>query len=473
MASALPLVRPIIMCGGSGTRLWPLSREAVPKQFAPLLGKHSTFQETLLRLRDPALFGKPIIIANVGHRFLIERQMSEIGLEADLVLEPIARDSGPAIVAGSLFCQERSPGQLALILAADHLVLKPEAFRAAVAEGRKAAVTGSIVTFGVTPAGPATGYGYIEPGDTVVGDVRAVRRFVEKPNLETAIRYLEQGLLWNSGNFLFAPETVIGEYEANDPGSVATIRLALEQANEDLGVPVLDPEAFNAARKISFDYAVMEKTRQAAVVAGDFGWSDIGAWDALWDVSERDVHDNAVSGEAVLVDTRNSYVSSENQLVATLGVNNLVVVATRDAVLVADKSRSGEVKHVVDALRQEGRPQANNHARVYRPWGWYQTLELQGRFQVKRIVVYPGGQLSLQKHFHRAEHWVVVRGTAQVTVNEDVSHLTENESIYIPLGAVHRLENPGKIDAEIIEVASGSYLGEDDIIRLEDAYRRV
>jgi mannose-1-phosphate guanylyltransferase/mannose-6-phosphate isomerase len=237
-------------------------------------------------------------------------------------------------------------------------------------------------------------------------------------------------------------------------------------------MPVLEPDAFGAARKISFDYAVMEKTRHAAVIGGDFGWSDIGSWDALWDVSDRDGQSNAISGDVVLVDTANSYISSENQLVATLGVDNLVVVATRDAVLVADKSRVGEVKQVVDILRQQGRPQANNHARMYRPWGWYQTLELQGRFQVKRIVVYPGGKLSLQKHFHRAEHWVVVRGTARVTVDNDLRELTENQSVYIPLGAVHRLENPGKIDVEIIEVQTGSYLGEDDIIRLEDVYQR-
>lgn len=472
MSTSLPLVRPIIMCGGSGTRLWPLSREAVPKQFAPLLGQRSTFQETLLRLRDPAVFGKPIVIANLGHRFLIERQMKEIGIEADLVLEPMARDSGPAIVAGTLVCQRNSPGDLALILAADHLVLKPEVFRAAVAEGRKAAVTGSIVTFGVNPAGPATGYGYIEPGETLVGNVHAVRRFVEKPDLPTAIRYLEQGLLWNSGNFLFAPETVLQEYETQDPDSVATIRDALDRANVDLGSPVLDAEAFGKARKISFDYAIMEKTRHAAVIGGDFGWSDIGAWDALWAVTPQDEQHNAIAGDAVLIDTQNSYVSSETQLVATLGVENLVVVATRDAVLVADKSRSSDVKQLVDTLRQKGRPEASNHARVYRPWGWYQTLELQGRFQVKRIVVYPGGRLSLQKHFHRAEHWVVVRGTARVTVDNAINELTENQSVYIPLGAIHRLENPGKIDVEIIEVQTGSYLGEDDIVRLEDAYQR-
>lgn len=465
-------VRPVIMCGGSGTRLWPASREAFPKQFAPIIGPRSTFQETMLRVADPAIFGRPVVIASHAHRFMVERQLAEIGAEADILLEPAARDSGPAIIASSLFVEAATPGALVLVLAADHMVLRPEAFRAAVASGRAAAAEGAIVTFGIVPTSPATGYGYIEPGAAIDGAVRRVARFVEKPDAETALRYIQKGYVWNSGNFLFRPDVVIAEYAAREAGSVDAIRAALAKARTDLGVPILDETAFTAARKVSFDYAVMEHTARAAVVAGEFGWSDIGGWDALWAIAEQDAAGNVARGDAAFFATKNTYVSTEGQLVATLGVEDLVVVATRDAVLVADRGRAGEVKGVVEALKAQGRPEAINHARVFRPWGWYQTLELQDGFQVKRIVVYPGGKLSLQKHRFRAEHWVVVRGTARVTVGETVSDLEPNQSTYIPLGAVHRLENPGTADVEIIEVQTGTYLGEDDIIRLEDVYQR-
>jgi mannose-1-phosphate guanylyltransferase / mannose-6-phosphate isomerase len=465
-------IRPVIMCGGSGTRLWPASRESFPKQFAPIIGEKSTFQETLLRFHGFEPFGRPVVITNKAHRFMVERQLREIGVEADILLEPMARDSGPAVLAASLFVARETPDALALVLAADHMVLKPEAFRKAVVAGMQAALDGAIVTFGILPTAPATGYGYIEPGAPLAGEARKIARFVEKPDAATALGYVTKGYLWNSGNFLFRPEVVISEYRASDPASVETVALALDKAERDLGVPILDAEAFGATRKISFDFAVMEKTTRAAVVAGEFGWSDIGGWDALWDIGAKDGEGNVARGEAAFFSTTNSYVSTESQLVATLGVDNLVVVATRDAVLVADKSRAGEVKGVVEALKQQGRGEAVNHARVYRPWGWYQTLELQDRFQVKRIVVYPGGKLSLQKHFHRAEHWVVVKGTARITVEDKVSNISENQSTYIPLGAVHRLENPGRIDVEIIEVQTGAYLGEDDIVRLEDVYHR-
>jgi mannose-1-phosphate guanylyltransferase / mannose-6-phosphate isomerase len=466
-------VRPVILCGGSGTRLWPASREAFPKQFAPLIGERSTFQETLLRVQDPALFGKPVVITNKVHRFMVERQMQEIGVACDLLLEPVARDSGPAIVAASLFVAAQNPAALVLILAADHMVLNPEGFRTAVRAGIAAAEAGSIVTFGVVPSSPATGYGYIAPGEPIAGAARKVARFVEKPDAKTALGYITSGYLWNSGNFLFRPDVVIADYEAGDRESLAAIRAALAGAVPDLGVPVLAEEAFLRAAKISFDYAVMEKTTHAAVVAGDFGWSDIGGWDALWAIAPRDDHDNAAHGDIEFFDTAGSYGYSEDQLVTMLGVRNTIVVATRDAILVADRARAGEVKAVVEALKRKGRKEASLHSRVYRPWGWYQTLEQQGRFQVKRIVVYPEGRLSLQKHFHRSEHWVVVKGTARVTVEDSVLDLTENQSTYIPLGAVHRLENPGKIDVELIEVQSGSYLGEDDIIRIEDVYNRT
>lgn len=466
------MIRPVILCGGSGTRLWPASREAFPKQFAPLIGKRSTFQETVLRMQDGAHFGRPLIVTNQIHRFMVERQLSEIGIEADILLEPVARDSGPAIVAASLFIAQASPDALALVLAADHMVLKPQAFREAAIKGGAAAAEGAIVTFGIVPTSPATGYGYIEPGESLKGKVSRVARFVEKPNVDTAIDYIRRGFLWNSGNFLFRPDIVIAEYEASEPASVQAVRQALATAQTDLGVPVLDEASFTKAKKISFDFAVMEKTTRAAVIAGDFGWSDIGGWDALWAISERDANGNAAQGPAMFVDTEGSYVSSEEQLVATLGLKHVVVVATRDAVLVADKNRAGEVKNVVEALKKAGRPEAVNHARVFRPWGWYQTLVMQDRFQVKRIVVYPGGKLSLQKHFHRSEHWVVVKGLARVTIEAEIRDMAENQSVYIPLGAVHRLENPGKIDTEIIEVQTGSYLGEDDIIRIEDIYAR-
>lgn len=466
------LIRPVIMCGGSGTRLWPASREAFPKQFAPLIGELSTFQETLARVNDPSLFGRPLVITNKIHRFMVERQVAEIGLEADILLEPVARDSGPAILASSLYIAEHSPDALVLVLAADHVVLDVPAFRAAVAAGIEAARAGKIVTFGIIPSSPATGYGYIEAGATVAGEARAVARFVEKPDHETALRYVASGYLWNSGNFLFEPATIIDEYAGHDADSVAGVRAAVADAKTDLGVPVLDEASFLSAKKISIDYAVMEQTAHAVVVGGDFGWSDIGGWDALWAVSPQDASFNAATGDVTFIDTTGSYVSSEGQLVAVLGMTDTVVVATRDAVLVADKARSGEIKGLVDTLKKAGRVEATHHARVYRPWGWYRTLEQQDRFQAKRIVVYPGGQLSLQKHLHRSEHWVVVKGTARITVDDTVRDLAENESIYIPRGAIHRLANPGRIDVEIIEVQTGSYLGEDDIIRFEDVYNR-
>jgi mannose-1-phosphate guanylyltransferase / mannose-6-phosphate isomerase len=467
-----PIIRPVVLCGGSGTRLWPLSREAFPKQFAPIIGQRSTFQETLLRVRDANVFGRPLIVTNKAHRFMVERQLAEIGIEADILLEPMARDSGPAVLAAAIHLERQSPDALVLVLAADHLVLKPKAFQDAIVAGRAMAVQGGIVTFGVLPTSPATGYGYIDPGAESDAGVRAVRRFVEKPDARRALDYVTAGYLWNSGNFLFTPASVIEEYRKSLPESVAAVTAAVAEAGSDLGVPILDEENFGKVRKIAFDFAVMEKTRHAHVVAGDFGWSDIGDWNALWEVSEQDKAGNAGQGPALMLETEGTYVSSEEQLVATLGVKDLVVIATRDAVLVADRHKAGQVKQLVERLKSDGRPEALHHARVFRPWGWYQTLVLHGRFQVKRIVVYPQGKLSLQKHFHRSEHWVVVRGTARVTVGDRVEDLIENQSAYIPLGEIHRLENPGRIDTEIIEVQTGGYLGEDDIVRLEDLYSR-
>lgn len=467
MPSSPALVRPVIMCGGSGTRLWPASRETFPKQFAPIIGERSTFQETLLRVQDPAIFGKPVVITNKAHRFLVERQMNEIGIPCDILLEPIARDSGPAIIASSLFVAEATPDALVLILAADHMVLDPAGFRQAVADGRAAAQNGAIVTFGIVPTSPATGYGYIAPGAPLEGKASKVARFVEKPDFETAVSYIAKGYLWNSGNFLFRPDVVIGEYAVGDAESVETIRTALRNASSDLGVPVLDEAAFLAANKISFDYAVMEKTTNAAVISGDFGWSDIGGWDALWAIRARDANDNAAHGDVAFFDTHASYASSESQYVALLGVKDIVVVATHDAVLVADKARTGEVKSIVEALKRQGRSEATTHARVHRPWGWYQELERAAGFLVNRIVIYPGGRLSLQKHARRSEHWVVVSGEARVTIGETVSTLGANQSTYIPAGTVHRLENASGVNVEIVEVQCGDHLGPDDIIRIE------
>jgi mannose-1-phosphate guanylyltransferase/mannose-6-phosphate isomerase len=461
------------MCGGSGARLWPLSRESFPKQFAPLIGKNSTFQETVLRMADKAHFGRPLIVAAKRHRFMVERQLAEIGVEADILLEPMPRDSGPAIAAGAALIARDNPDQLVMVLAADHVVRDAPAFRQTVLAAASAAEQGYIVTFGIQPSLPATGYGYIERGEPIAASTALrVRRFVEKPDLATAQRYLLEGYLWNSGNFLFKASALLAEYGRFSPDSLAAIEEALDKAGSDLGAPVLDAVAFERAQKKSIDYQVMEKTDKAAVLPCSFGWSDIGTWDAMWEISDKDANANVAVGDVELIDTTNSYASTDGPLVGVVGMKDTVVVATRDAVLVCDKSRAGEVKTLVDKLRKAGVKQASDHERMYRPWGWYQTLELQGRFQVKRIVVYPGGRLSLQKHFHRAEHWVVVRGAAQVTVGDRVELLNENRSIYIPLGEVHRLENPGKIDTEIIEVQTGSYLGEDDIVRLEDVYNR-
>ncbi|MCX7327823.1 MAG: mannose-1-phosphate guanylyltransferase/mannose-6-phosphate isomerase [Hyphomicrobiales bacterium] len=466
-------IRPLIMCGGSGARLWPLSRESFPKQFAPLIGKNSTFQETVLRMADKAHFGRPLIVAAKRHRFMVERQLAEIGIEADILLEPMPRDSGPAIAAGAALIARDNPDQLVMVLAADHVVRDSPAFRQTVLAAASAAERGYIVTFGIQPSLPATGYGYIERGEPIAGSTALrVRRFVEKPDLATAQRYLLEGYLWNSGNFLFKASALLAEYGRFSPDSLSAIEEALDKSASDLGAPVIDADAFERVQKKSIDYQVMEKTDKAAVLPCSFGWSDIGTWDAMWDISDKDANANVAVGDVELIETTDSYASTDGPLVGMIGMNNTVVVATRDAVLVCDKSRAGEVKTLVDKLRKAGVKQASDHERMYRPWGWYQTLELQDRFQVKRIVVYPGGRLSLQKHFHRAEHWVVVRGAAQVTVGERVELINENRSIYIPLGEVHRLENPGKIDTEIIEVQTGSYLGEDDIVRLEDVYNR-
>jgi len=466
------LIHPVILCGGAGTRLWPASRDSRPKQFLKLLGPLSTLQETVKRVADPEIFGKPVIVTNRDYRFLVREQLDEIGRAGEILLEPARRNSGPAIAAASELLAARDPATLALVLAADHVVREPTRFVAACLLARAAAERGKIVTFGCVPDSPSTGYGYIKPGKPLEGGASEVEKFVEKPDAKGAARYIKEGYLWNSGNFLFRVDAFLAEYAAFEPASLAAVRRAVKKATQDLGFILLDKKAFSAAAPKSVDYAVMEKTRHAAVLPASYGWSDLGGWRAVWKEAPHDSAGNAVRGEVVLVDSRDSYVASDGKLTALLGVKDLVVVVEDDAVLIADRARAEDLRELVEELRKQGRPEASVHARVYRPWGNYHNLDRGERFQVKRIVVKPGGRLSLQKHRRRAEHWVVVRGTARVTIGKKVSTLKENQSVYVPLGSKHRLENRGKTPLELIEVQTGSYFGEDDIERFEDDYRR-
>jgi mannose-1-phosphate guanylyltransferase / mannose-6-phosphate isomerase len=463
---------PMIMCGGAGTRLWPASREVRPKQFLPLFGARSTFQDTIRRVSDPVLFERPIIITNAAYRFMVMEQLAEIGFEADILLEPMRRDSGPAIAAGAAFAQTRDAGAVVLALAADHVVRDTPAFLSACRSGLAAADDGRIVTFGVRPERAATEYGYVSPGEIISGEVRSVSKFVEKPNPAKAAEYIADGYLWNSGNFMFRASVLLDEYTKVDAPSVQAVIESVSAAGRDLGFITLEPGAFGSAKAISIDYAVMEKTARAAVMPVSCGWSDVGSWHAVWELSDKDAQGNAAQGPAVFEDSRNCNVSSDKALVALEGVDDLVVVATQDAVLVSRQQDANGLKRLVSKLKTIAPQVTEDHLKVHRPWGSYQSVDMGDRYQVKRIVVKPGERLSLQKHHHRSEHWIVVRGAARVTVNEMVKTVHENESIYIPIGAVHRLENPGKIQLELIEVQTGSYLGEDDIIRIEDDYRR-
>jgi mannose-1-phosphate guanylyltransferase/mannose-6-phosphate isomerase len=464
---------PVLLAGGAGTRLWPVSRDALPKQFLPLVGDRSTYQETLLRVQGP-MFAPPVVITGPDFHFFARRQAEDIGIQAKVVIEPLRRDSGPAIAAATAVAAADNPQTLVLALAADHIILDAEAFRETCAAGCAAAQAGSIVTFGIKPTEPKTSYGYILPG-SAIGEtgVQRVARFVEKPDVSTAARYLLEGYLWNSGNFLFRADVLLGELARFEPEMASAVGAAVTKATNDLGFLRLDPESFARAPQKSIDYAVMERTERAAVVAGDFRWSDIGSWDALFDIRPRDRDGNVVQGEVVTLDAQDCIVHSDARLTTLIGVKDLVVVATSDAVLVVPRSRAQDVRELVVKLKSAGRAEATVHRRAHRPWGYYESIDAGDRFQVKRIVVVPGGMLSLQKHRHRAEHWVVVRGTAEVTINETSRTVHENESVYIPIGSVHRLANHGRIPLELIEVQTGSYLGEDDIVRLEDVYKRT
>jgi mannose-1-phosphate guanylyltransferase/mannose-1-phosphate guanylyltransferase/mannose-6-phosphate isomerase len=463
---------PLIMCGGAGTRLWPSSREGRPKQFLPLFGPRSTFQDTVIRVSDAGLFDRPIVITSAAYRFMVREQLAEIGLDADILLEPARRDSGPAIAAGAAFAQTRDEDAVVLALAADHVVRDVPAFVAACRAGLVVADAGHIVTFGVQPERPATEYGYISPGQVLSGEVKSVAKFVEKPDLQTATGYIEAGYLWNSGNFMFRAGMLLDEYRRVDSDSVETITSAVAKAGRDLGFFTLDADAFGKAKSISVDYAVMEKTSKAAVVPVSCGWSDVGSWLAVWELSDKDAQGNAAQGVAVFEDSRNCNVASDGPVVALEGVDDLVVVATHDAVLVSRQKDANGLKRLVAKLKVTAPQVTEDHLKVHRPWGSVQALEDGERYQVKRLVVKAGERLSLQKHHHRSEHWIVVRGTAKVTIDDQIKTVHENESIYIPLGATHRLENPGKIPLELIEVQTGSYLGEDDIVRIEDDYKR-
>jgi mannose-1-phosphate guanylyltransferase/mannose-6-phosphate isomerase len=466
---------PVVLAGGSGTRLWPVSREAMPKQFLPLVGERSTYQQALARVSDPELFLPPIVVTGEHFRFFAQRQAEELGVSPVILLEPMRRDSGAAIAAASALARRHGPNTVVLTIAADHVMFDLELFHAACRAGREAALAGRIVTFGIKPTEPKTGYGYIRRGASLgPAGVFAVDAFVEKPDAATAARYVAEGYLWNSGNFLFQADVLAGELARFDPAMLEAVEAAVaESQTDELGFVRLAAESFARAPQKSIDYAVMEKTDKAAVVEGGFRWSDIGSWDAVFDVMPRDAAGNAVQGPVLLHQAENCLVHAEDRLTTVLGVKDLLVVTTPDAVLVAPRDRAQDVRELVKKLESAKRAELTTHRRTHRPWGYYDSVDTGERFQVKRIAVYSGGRLSLQRHLHRAEHWVVVRGTALVTIGDETRTVHENESVYIPMGQKHRLENLGKIPLELIEVQTGSYLGEDDIIRLDDVYRRT
>jgi len=468
-------ITPVLLCGGSGTRLWPLSRKSYPKQFTALVGDESLFQSSAQRLSGPG-FGAPLVITGADFRFIVTEQLAQIGIENGTVLiEPEGRNTAPAILAAALHLVTSDPDALMLVAPSDHVIPDPRAFAAAVEAGVGLARDGALVTFGITPDRPETGYGYLELSQPATQDPVALKRFVEKPDHDTAQAMLANGnYLWNAGIFLFSAKAIIAAFEAHAPGLVTPVKAAVEGMQADLSFFRLSPEPWSNVEDISIDYAVMEQADNLYVVPFDGAWSDLGGWDAVRRESQLDETGNALGGPATAIDCEGSLLRSESdglELVG-IGLKNTLVVATPDAVLVADQSRAQDVKQAVDALKAKQAKQATEFPRDHRPWGWFETLALGDRFQVKRIVVKPGAALSLQSHHHRSEHWIVVQGTAKVTVDETVQLVTENQSVYIPLGATHRMENPGKLPMVLIEVQTGAYLGEDDIVRYEDVYAR-
>ena len=464
-------IRPVILSGGTGTRLWPVSREGMAKQLLPLTDDLTMLQKTLTRVTGARAFGAPMVIGSHAVRFLLKEQVEKVAPAAMLVLEPARRDTMAAVLLAATIAAEEDPDQVLAVMPSDHMITGDEAFREAVRTASAAVAHTGIAVIGVTPREPATGYGYIRPGPDSGAGVRKVERFVEKPDAARAQALIEEGCLWNAGIFCFRAGWLIEAMAALYPEDVSRMAEAVRRMSRDLGM-FIPGDAFGEVRAISFDHAFMEKTDAAQVATASFSWSDVGDWNALWKATAHDRDGNALTGDVVTVDAQNNLIRAETRTVCAVGVSDLAIVETADAILVAPRDRAQEVKGLVDILKASGRPAATEHLRNHRPWGWYQTMDLGERFRVKRIVVKPGAKLSLQRHHHRAEHWVVVRGTAEVTVDGTVSVLHENQSAYIPIGAIHRLANPGKIAVELIEVQTGTYLEEDDIERIEDDFGR-
>lgn len=466
-------IHPYILSGGSGTRLWPLSRQSYPKQFLKLVGDDSLLQQTVKRLSGPS-FADPSVLANNDHRFIIAEQLQQVGAKArDIILEPVGRNTAPAALIAALRAGKSDENAIVLLLPSDHVIENQDKFQDTILSGTSDALEGHLVTFGIKPTAPETGYGYIETSSNK-GNALDVVRFVEKPERTKAEEYLAAGnFFWNAGIFMFRAGSMIEAFATHAPGILTLCREALEKADCDLDFLRLDEQSYGQCESISLDYAIMEKVSGIKCIPLTTDWSDLGAWSAIWDVMDKDENGNVVKGDVVLHNTKNSFIhSTHDQCLTLVGLDNVLAIATKDAILMADKDHSQDVKAIVDKLRAAERSEAVEHKRVYRPWGWYEQLSSGDRFQVKALMVKPGAKLSLQSHFHRAEHWVVVSGTAEVTVGDTVKLLSEDESTYIPIGTRHRLGNPGKLPAMLIEVQSGSYLGEDDIERYDDDFGR-